>query len=70
MINVKDNEWIPSSGYRYISNGSVWTERILLGRSDSIANWHDTNEEPPEEEDIPDSEALEIITGGTANDES
>ena len=65
MINESGNKWIPSPGYKYISNGTVWTGSIYLGSSDSIDNWHDTNEEPPEpEEDVPDSEALEILLGG------
>lgn len=47
MINVKDNIWIPSEGYKYLTNVEVWSERIILGKNDSINNWHDTNEEPP-----------------------
>jgi len=48
MINLRDNVWVPSDGYKYISNGTVWSTEIRLGRTDSISNWHDTNEEPPE----------------------
>lgn len=48
MINVSGNKWIPSDGYKYISNGTVWTDSILLGNNDNIDNWHDTNEEPPD----------------------
>lgn len=47
MINTHDNVWIPSDGFKYISNGEVWTDSIQLGRTDTISNWHDTNEEPP-----------------------
>lgn len=47
MINVEGNLWIPSEGYKYISNGKTWTDSIRLGRTDSIDNWHDTNDEPP-----------------------
>lgn len=66
MINVKDNYWIPDEDYKYISNGEVWTDSIYLGKNDNIANWHDTNDEPPiPEEDISDDEALQIIMGGT-----
>ena len=59
MINTHDNEWIPSEGYEYISNGEVWAHSIILGEADDISNWHDTNEEPLEqqeemENDIPD----------------
>lgn len=55
MINVSGNKWIPSDGYKYISNGTVWTDSILLGNSDSIENWHDTNEEPPDPEEQEDA---------------
>ena len=63
MINVSGNKWIPSEGYTYISNGDVWTDSIFLGSSDNIDNWHDTNEEPPEYDELTDNEALNIITG-------
>ena len=48
MINVGGNLWVPAEGYRYITNGTTWTDSIRLGRTDSISNWHDTNDEPPE----------------------
>lgn len=65
MINPHDNYWIPSPGYKYLSNGEVWTDGIFLGRTDDINHWHDTNDEPPAPEDeIDDSEALDIILGG------
>lgn len=65
MINVHDNYWIPSDGYKYISNGEIYTDSIYLGAKDSIDNWHDTNDEPPEpEDDISDEEAFDIIFGG------
>lgn len=64
MKNPHDNYWIPDDGYAYISNGETWSEGIYLGKADSISNWHDTNDEPPEtEEDIDDSEALAILLG-------
>ena len=47
MINVEGNLWVPSEGFKYISNGTTWTDSIRLGRTDNISNWHDTNEEPP-----------------------
>ena len=47
MINVSGNHWIPSDGFKYISNGTAWSDGIYLGRTDSISNWHDTNDEPP-----------------------
>lgn len=51
MINDFDNHWIPSQGYKYLSNGTAWTDSIYLGRRDRIDNWHDTNEEPPKQEE-------------------
>ena len=64
MINPYDNHWIPSEGYKYITNGTVWSDGIYLGRADDISNWHDTNEEPSEPDtDIDDSEALNILLG-------
>lgn len=48
MINLKDNEWIPSAGFKYITNGIVYTDMIYLGSDDSIDKWNDTNNEPPE----------------------
>ena len=67
LINDHDNHWIPSPGYAWVSDGETWTTDIYLGASDSIDRWHGTNEEPPEpvpEEEISDSEALDIILGG------
>lgn len=58
MINIKDNQWIPSDGYKYISNGEVWSEHIYLGQNDDISHWHDTNEEPSEPPE-PEEEATE-----------
>lgn len=66
MINVHDNYWIPSEGYKYITNGTSWSDGIYLGRLDNIANWHDTNEEPYDESDpISEAEALSILLGET-----
>lgn len=61
MINITDNEWIPSDGYKYITNGSVWSEHIYLGRKDNINNWHDTNDEPPEPEEDEDATEQDYI---------
>ena len=58
----------PDVGYRWISNGTIWAEIVYIANEESAKNWYDTNEEPPmppEPENITDSEALEIITGGT-----
>lgn len=67
MINPHDNFWIPGEGYKYLSNGTVWSNGIYLGKSDSIDNWHDTNDEPPdptEEPTIEDkAEAYDILMG-------
>lgn len=52
MINVQGNQWVPSEGYKYITNGIVTTGMIYLGRADSIENWHDTNDEPEEITDV------------------
>jgi hypothetical protein len=44
----------PDLGYKYITNNEVWSNLVILGYKDKIENWHDTNEEPPiEENDIP-----------------
>ncbi|MBR5342608.1 MAG: hypothetical protein IK149_01780 [Oscillospiraceae bacterium] len=65
MINLHDNYWIPGEGFKYITNGEVFSDGIYLGKNDSIDNWHDTNDEPPApEEEIPDEEALSILLGG------
>lgn len=50
MINVKRNLWIPSDGYKYLSDGATWTDSIYLGKGHDISFWHDTNDEPPEPE--------------------
>lgn len=67
MINDFGNHWIPSPGYIYLSNGAVWTNDLYLGRTDSIDNWHDTHDEPPEPEDEPTvedkAEAFDILMG-------
>ena len=48
MINEYGSKWIPSPGYRYLTNGRIFAENIYLGAADHIENWHDTNDEPPE----------------------
>ena len=40
----------PENGYKYVTNGRVWGELVTLGKTDSVENWHDTNEEPPEDD--------------------
>ena len=61
---IDDNKLRPSEGYKYITNGEVFSELVYLGIYDSADNWHDTNDEPTTD-DITDEEALSIITGGT-----
>ncbi len=67
MINIKNNNWQPSPGFKYLTNGSVWSESIYLGKHDSIDNWHDTNDEPPAPEEEPNNDeyksALQILLG-------
>jgi len=40
----------PDDNYKYITNGSVWSTKVFLGKNDSIDNWHDTTAEPLEKE--------------------
>ena len=67
MINDFGKHWIPMEGYNYLTNGSVFSKGIFLGSSDSISNWHDTNDEPPEPTDEPSiedkAEAYDILMG-------
>jgi hypothetical protein len=49
----------PSEGYKYITNGEIWTDFLYLGKNDKVENWHDTNEEPPEEPEEPEEPATE-----------
>ena len=67
MINDFSNHWIPGEGYRYLSNGETYTDGLYLGRTDSIDNWHDTNDKPPAPEDEPTTEdkaeAYDILMG-------
>lgn len=52
----------PESGYKYVSNGEIWSNPepdnnyIILGKTDSVDNWHDTNDEPPTPEPEPTDE--------------
>ena len=67
MRNVTGNLWIPDEGYKYITDGATYTDSIYLGKGQSIANWHDTNDEPPEPEPEPTvedkAEAYDILMG-------
>lgn len=55
---IDGNKLTPSEGYKYITNGETWSDLVFLGIYDSADNWHDTNDEPPEPEPMPeDAEA-------------
>lgn len=65
MINVSGNLWIPSEGYKYLTDGAIWTDSIYLGKGQDINRWRDTNEEPHDPaEELTDEEALSILLGG------
>ena len=68
MKNPHGNYWVPDEGYKYLTNGEVYTDSIYLGARDSIDNWRDTNDEPPEPEEEPTvedkAEAYDILMGG------
>lgn len=58
VIAVPNGEIIklsPSEGYTYITNGETYSTGLYLGNHDSEANWHDTNDKPP----IDDEDATE-----------
>lgn len=42
-----DGSYVPSDGYEWLTNGTIWARSITIGTSDSTDNWHDTNELPP-----------------------
>lgn len=50
-MNIEGNKLTPDDGYKYITNREVWSDLVYLGRTDSLDNWHDTNDEPPAPED-------------------
>ena len=57
---INGNQLIADDG-KVLQKGDVIAKFVYLGVNDSADNWLEIDE--PEEE-IPDSEALEIITGG------
>lgn len=59
---IDGNHILPSEGYAYITNGTVWASEAYLGRSDSADNWHDTNEEPPSPEDEEEVDPEEVLS--------
>lgn len=58
--------WVPSEGFRYITDGETWATMIKLPDDSYAARWHDTNEEPDDDPDLSAEEALNVITGGEA----
>lgn len=36
----------PQDGYQYITNGSIFSDYVVLGKNDNVKNWYDTNELP------------------------
>ena len=56
MINVSGNLWVPSEGFKYLTNGETWTDSIYLGRNQDINCWRETNDEPPEPTEEPTEE--------------
>lgn len=48
---IDGNKLTPEDGYKYVTNGRFFSELVFLGRYDSVDNWHDTNDEPPEAEE-------------------
>ena len=67
MKHLGNNVYVPDDGYKYIVKGDMFCTQIRLGTADSINNWHDTNEEPPEPADEPTAEdkaeAYDILMG-------
>ena len=59
-MTINGNQLIADDG-KVLKKGDVIAVTVYLGVNDSADNWLEIDE--PEEE-IPDSEALEIITGG------
>ena len=60
-MTINGNQLIADDG-KVLQKGDVIAATVYLGVNDSAGNWMEIDK--PDEE-IPDSEALEIITGGT-----
>lgn len=43
-MNIDGNKLTPGEGFKYISNGKVYSSLVYLGIYDSSNNWYDTNE--------------------------
>lgn len=48
LYNDYGRHWVPVEGYAWVSDGTIWTTDIYLGRRDTIERWHGTNDDPPE----------------------
>lgn len=61
---IDGNKLMPSEGFAYITNGEVYSTLVYLGKNDSSENWHDTNDELPDEPTVEDkAEAYDILIG-------
>ena len=60
-MTINGNQLIADEG-KILKKGDVYATTVYLGVNDSAGNWTEIDE--PEEQ-ITDSEALTIITGGT-----
>lgn len=50
MIKI-DGILYPSDGYKYITDGNIFSKKVILGKNDDGANWRDTNDDPPIDEE-------------------
>lgn len=41
----------PDDGYKYVTDGTTFSESVTLGKNASEELWRDTNDDPPEPED-------------------
>ena len=50
MIKIENTVTVitPDTGYKYVTNGDVFSDLVKLGKNDSVDNWYSTNDEPPE----------------------
>lgn len=51
---------------KVLTNGDIYSGSVVIGTHDAVGNWREIPEEdvPVEDEDLDDSEALEILLGG------
>lgn len=57
---------LTSDAGKMLTNGDIYTGSVVIGTHDVVGNWREIPEEdvPVEDEDLDDSEALEILLGG------